>query len=37
MSIDFAATRSLLKSLDLKRLFIEQLNWDNPSRQGGSP
>ena len=35
MPIDFAATRSLLKSLDLKRLFIEQLNWDNPSRQGG--
>ena len=32
MPIDTKRARTLLKQLDLKRLFIEELNWANPQR-----
>jgi hypothetical protein len=32
MPIDIQRARALLKELDLKRLFIEELNWANPRR-----
>jgi len=33
MPIDIRNARSLLKQLDLRRLFIEELNWANPARR----
>ena len=32
MAIDFKRARTLLKQLDLQRLFVEELNWANPTR-----
>ena len=31
--IDYRRVRSLLKQLDLPRLFVEELNWANPNRR----
>ncbi len=36
MPIDIKRARALLKELDLKRLFVEELNWQNPQRRAVS-